>query len=178
MAENKENLVGLGTNYTAANSWFAYLPLENILGKNYKNLDLHLKRFSLPQIEMGSMSVPYKGYSKEMPTKVLNSGPKELTLTYIVDDKWLNYKSLYAWISCPEGTLNPIVQAEGRGVQPTDYIPLSIYCLDNYKKQIVQFVFENCWIKYFADLTLEASNPAELEHSFCFSYDQFHIEDV
>ena len=116
MAESKENLVGLGTNYTAANSWFAYLPLENILGKNYKNLDLHLKRFSLPQIEMGSMSVPYKGYSKEMPTKVLNSGPKELTLTYIVDDKWLNYKSLYAWISCPEGTLNPIVKAEGRGV--------------------------------------------------------------
>ena len=116
MAESKENLVGLGTNYTAANSWWAYLPLENILGKNYKNLDLHLKRFSLPQIEMGSMSVSYKGYSKEMPTKVLNSGPKELTLTYIVDDKWLNYKSLYAWISCPEGTLNPIVQAGGRGV--------------------------------------------------------------
>lgn len=178
MEEAKPDLVGLGTNYTAANSWFAYLPLESILGKKYKSLDLHLKRFSLPQIEMGSMSVPYKGYTKEMPTKVLNFGPKELTLTYLVDDKWLNYKSLYAWISCPEGTLNPIVNEEATGIQPSEYIPLRIYCLDNYKKKTMQFLFENCWIKYFSDLTLEASNPAELEHSFTFCYDQFYLEEI
>ena len=60
-------MYGLGTNYSAGNKWYAYLPLENVLGKKYQNLDLHLTQFSLPQLVMGSMTVSFKGYQKEVP---------------------------------------------------------------------------------------------------------------
>ena len=35
------NLYGIGTNYATANKWIAFLPLENVLGPRYKNVDLH-----------------------------------------------------------------------------------------------------------------------------------------
>jgi len=64
-------------------------------------------------------------------------------LTYVVDENWHNYKALYAWISSPEGTLNPIVKDEViQKISPSEYIPLRIYLLDNYKKKVIQFVFE------------------------------------
>jgi len=44
------NLYGIDTNYATANKWFGYLPLETVLGPRYKNIDLHLTRFSIPQI--------------------------------------------------------------------------------------------------------------------------------
>lgn len=58
------NIYGLGINYSAANKWFAFLPLENVLGPRYKNIDLHLTRFSIPQMQMQGYEVAYKGYKK------------------------------------------------------------------------------------------------------------------
>lgn len=173
------NLMGLATNLTNKNKWIAYLPLEQVLGRKYGDIELHIKAFSLPQLVMGSTTVPYKGYEKEIPTKVLNADQKELTLTYFVDENWKNYKALYAWISSPEGTVNPIVDEDASGrVQPSSYINLRIYLLDNYKKKVIQFVFENCWIKMFSDVFLDAADSGEVEHSFTFCYDRYRIEDV
>ena len=85
---------------------------------------------------MGSTTVSFKGYAKEIPTKVLNAENKELTLSYIVDENWQNYRALFAWISAPEGTLNPIINEDTSSrIQPTEYIPLRIYLLDNYKQK-------------------------------------------
>ena len=70
------NIYGMDVNYAAANSWYAYLPIENILGKSYNSLNLHLTRFSLPSMETMSTTVSYKGYSKEIPVKVINAGTK------------------------------------------------------------------------------------------------------
>ena len=42
------NIYGLDLNYASANSWYLYLPIENILGTSYNGLNLHVTRFSLP----------------------------------------------------------------------------------------------------------------------------------
>lgn len=42
------NIYGMDINYAAANSWYLYLPIENILGTSYNGLNLHVTRFSLP----------------------------------------------------------------------------------------------------------------------------------
>ena len=42
------DMMGLDTNYANQNKWFAYFPLEDNLGKKYRNLELHLSRFTLP----------------------------------------------------------------------------------------------------------------------------------
>lgn len=178
-SHQNQNLYGLAQNYANSNKWIAYLPIEDALGSSYKSLELHLVRFSIPQLEMGSMETSYKGYKKLMPTKVLAPETKELTLEYLIDSEWLNYKALYAWMSGIEGTINPVVANEQlNGVTPGLYMPMRIYLLSPYKKKIIQFLFSNCWIKLFNDLALEQNNPNEITHSITLSYDQFTIESV
>lgn len=175
---NQPNLMGLATNLTNSNKWICYLPIENVLGREWNNLELHVTRFSLPQIEQGVMEAAYKGYTKAMPTKVINYGSKELTLEFLVDEQWYNYTALYAWLSNGEGVLNPVTDDKTQPITPSDYIPLRIYLLDNFKKKRVQFLFENCWIKAVNDIALEANNPNEVTASFVFCYDRFRIEHV
>jgi hypothetical protein len=169
---------GMDVNYSASNSWFAYLPLESVLGSRYANLNLHLTRFSLPQMSMQTTTVSFRGVEKEVSTKVFNPTDKTLTLEYIVDEKWQNYRSLFSWMSCPTGVVNKSTDEQRTGVQPSEYIPLRIYLLDNFKKKVIQFVFENCWIKTFETIALEQNNPGEVTHSFSFAYDRFYIEDL
>lgn len=172
-------LSGLNTNLTNSNKWYAYFPIESILGKKYGGLELHLVRFSLPQMEMSSMEVSYKGYTKTIPSKVMNPATKELTLTYLVDEYWQNYKALYLWMSATEGNINNVVAGENiQPISPSNYLPLRIYLLDSYKRKRVQFCFSNCWIKLFNDIALEQNNPGEVEASFTCVYDQFTIEDI
>lgn len=107
-------------------------------------------------METMSTTVSYKGYSKEIPTKVINASTKQLTLEYIVDQNWNNYTCLFAWISHIYGTLNPMMANDDTSsINPSDYLPLRIYLLDNYKRKCREFVFNNTWIKVFNDLSLE-----------------------
>ena len=174
----RPNLTGLNTNLANSNHWVAYLPIESVLGPNYNDLELHITRFSLPQMEQSSTEVAFKVYTKQIPTKVINFGTKELTLEFLVDENWNNYKCLYQWMSSGEGVLNPVTDEKTTPIQPSDYIPLRIYLLDNFKKKIIQFCFENCWIKIFNELALEANNSNEVTASFTFCYDRFVIENV
>ena len=178
VTEVKPNLVGLDTNLTNANKWFAYLPIENVLGKKYNNLTLHLTRFSLPQMMMGTTTVSFKGYLKEIPTKVMNAETKELTFEYLVDEKWQNYKALFTLMSGTEGNINKVVDEGIQPVSPSDYIPIRIYLLDNYKKKVIQFLFDNAWIKVFNDIALETQNSDEVTASVTFVYDRFSIEPI
>ena len=170
------NIYGLDLNYAAANSWYLYLPIENILGTSYNGLNLHVTRFSLPQMEITSATVSYKGYSKEIPTKVINPDSKMLTVEYIIDEKWVNYACLYAWLSHIYGTLNPMIENDDTdAIQPSDYLPLRLYLLDNYKRKIMEFQFLDCWIKNFGGLALGVTSPAETHHSFTICYDTYKI---
>ena len=170
--------VGLDMNYTASNKWFAYIPLQNVLGNKYRNLDLHVKSFSIPQMEQSSTEVSFKGYKKTIPTKVINSETKELTIEYIIDAKWFNYKSLYAWMCGITGSYPNVTDDVTENISPDSYMPVRIYLLDNYKHKIIEFLFQNCWIKTFNDLRLEANNPGEVVGSITMCYDLFSISDI
>lgn len=172
------NLNGLAVNYAHSNEWFAYIPLENQLGKKYNNLTLHVTRFSLPQMEMQSEVVSFKGYQKEISNKVLNPGTKQLTIEYIVDSDWRNYKALYALMAGQVGNITSVTSEKLEPISPSQYFPLRIYLLDNYKKKIIQFCYANCWIKIFNDISLEQSNSEEVHASFTCCYDEFTIEDA
>ena len=120
----------------------------------------------------------FRGYAKEIPTKVLMSGTKELNIEYIVDSNWENYRSLYALISNINGTINPVSTDEKTGILPAEYLPFRIYLLGPYKKKIIQFLFEDTWIKIFNDLSLDVNSPNEVHHSFTLVFSNYKIEDV
>lgn len=172
------NLKGLNTNLTNSNKWYAYFPIENLLGPSYNGLELHITRFSLPQMEQSSTEVSFRGYNKTIPSKVINYSTKELTLEFLVDENWNNYKCLYQWMSSGEGILNPVTNEKTQPITPNDYITLRIYLLNNFKKKVIQFCFDNCWIKTFNEIALEANNSAEVTASFTFCYDKFTIENI
>lgn len=171
-------LFNMETNYANENKWYAYYPIEDVLGKKYRNLNLHLTKFTIPQLMQSSYSASFRGYEKEMPGKVLMAGTKELTLEYIVDSNWENYRSLYALISNINGTINPVSSDEKNGITPAEYLPLRIYLLGPYKKKIIQFLFEDTWIKIFNEISLDANSPNEIHHSFTIVFSQYFIEDI
>lgn len=79
------------------------------------------------------MDVSYKGYTKTVPTGVLNAGSKQLTLNYFVDEYWQNYKSLYAWVQSYVNVINPMTDDKANGVHASSFIPMRIYLMNNYK---------------------------------------------
>ena len=106
-------------NYANSNKWYAAYPLEDVLGKRYKNLNLHVTNFSIPQLMQSVNTVSFKGYEKEIPGKVINPSTKEVTIEYIVDSNWENYRSLYAFMSNINGTINPVSTDEATGILPS-----------------------------------------------------------
>lgn len=90
---------GLDTHYAHANHWVGYVPLENVLGRSFSNLQLNLTDFDVPQMVIGSSSVQFKGYMYEVPTHVIDPDTKEITFNYIVDQNFYNYKSLFTFAS-------------------------------------------------------------------------------
>lgn len=175
----KPNAYSMDVNYAYQNKWYAYFPLEDVLGKSYKNLNLHLTRFTIPQLQQSSSTVSYRGYEKQIPGKVLNPSTKQLTLDYIVDADWSNYTALYSWMSGIVGVINPITTNEQEiknTVNATDYVPLRIYLVGPYKKKIIQFKFSNTWIEVFDAISLDVNSTSEVTHSFTLVFDEYTIE--
>lgn len=82
------NLNGLNVSYAVSNKWVGYIPISNVLGREYSNLELNLTTFTIPQMTCGSATVSFKNYSMEVPDKTIDSETKEITIEYIIDDKW------------------------------------------------------------------------------------------
>lgn len=169
---------GLERHAAIGNKWIGYIPLETVLGPEFKNIELRLVRFSMPPLQIGSQSVSFKGYSVEVPTHVLNAETKEITWEYIVDEDFENYASLYAWAS-GIGNIVDIGDdsnaARTEGILTNSIIPCRVWLLDSYKKIRREFLFENCWIKQFNDLALDYSNANEVHHSITMTYSNFKV---
>lgn len=110
---------------------------------------------------------------------MIDSDTKEITIDYIIDSKWQNYRSFFEWCSAYEGQINPVIgTADVNRISPSEFIDCRIYLVDHFKNNIISFVFHNCWIKMFGDLQLEASNPDEVHHSITLAYSNYEIEDA
>lgn len=169
---------GLDKHAAIANKWIGYVPLESVLGSEYKNIELRLVRFSMPPLEVGSSTVSFKNYSIEVPTHVMNSDTKEITWEYIVDEDFENYSALYNWAS-GIGNIVDIGDENNSpatgGILLNSLIPCRVWLLDSYKKVRREFLFENCWIKRFNDLALDYSNANEVHHSVTLTYSSFKV---
>lgn len=168
-------MYGLNTNYAHSNRWVAYFPIQNVLGKQYNNIELNLTRFAIPQMEMGSTETAFKNYSIQIPTKVMDGGTKEIQFEYIVDEKWANYRSLYTWMSGIEGNINPIDKTDSENIGKNYMLDVRVWLIDNFKLRLIDLVFHNSWIHMFNDLALESGNTDEVIHGFSMYYSNFEI---
>lgn len=169
---------GLDKHAAISNKWIGYIPLESVLGSEYKNIELRLVRFSMPRLDIGSGTVSYKGYSIELPNHIMNSDTKEINWEYIVDEDFSNYSALYAWASgigniVDIGDENNNINTQGLLIN--SIIPCRVWLLDSYKKVRREFLFENCWIKNFSDLNLDYNNANEIHHNITMTYSNFKV---
>lgn len=188
-ANSMPKMQGLNTSFAIKNKWVMYVPLKSILPESFENIELNLTKFNLPQIQMNSTSTSFRGYTVELPTKLVNSDTKELTLEYIIDERWTAYKALYCW-AAGIGIFVPLTEASsdisntaGAAVNMIDpnrlpILDCRIWLMDSYKKRIIDFVFRDCWIKNFSELDLDYSNTDEVHHRFTVAYSKFEIADV
>lgn len=184
MAENQSvsnaaTYQGLKRHDAIQNKWIGYVPLQTVLGSEYKNLELRLTRFTMPPMQIGSQTVSFQSYQVEIPTHMINADTKELTFEYIVDEDFENYAALYNWAS----GIGNYVEIGGEnnaintyGVLSKSMIPVRIWLLDSYKNVRREFVFEGCWIKQFNDLALDYQNAEEIHHSFTLAYQKFTVQ--
>jgi hypothetical protein len=100
-------------------------------------------------MEMGSTSTSFKGYEYFKPTKVMDGGSKEINFDYIVDAKWTNYKSLYAWMSGLEGNINEVYKTSDRGISSKDTLDVRVWLIDSFKNRILDLCFYDAWIRVF-----------------------------
>lgn len=184
------SMQGLDKNFAIQNKWIMLVPMQNLNPEKYRNLELQLTRFTLPQMVVGSTSTTFKGYTIEMPTGIMNAESREITINYIIDEKWESYRSLFAW-SAAFGVLVPTNSTDAHtasmygSTYPTsntaitsNFLNCRIWLIDNYKNRIIDFMFHDCWIKNFADLALDYANASEVQHSFTMAYSRFEIVDA
>lgn len=187
------NLNGLHTARAITNKWIGYVPLRNALGKKYRNLELDLVRFTIPQVSMGTTTISWKGISFKIPTHTINADDRTITFEYKVNENWYNYKSLYTWASAM-GILNPVDGTAMQAVIDQENVAAAlgvttattgvfdslldcrVWLLDNYKRRILDLVFHKCSIEHFSDLSLDFSQVTEVTHSFTMNYAYMTME--
>lgn len=80
----------------------------------------------------------------------MDANTKEIVIEYIIDEKWQNYKSFYLWCAATEGQINEVADTQNlQNISMRDFIDCRIWLIDSFKNRIIDFVFENCWIKNF-----------------------------
>ena len=192
MAETKKehvndvNAQGLNRSFAVSNKWIGYFPIENVVRKA-KGVELNLTAFTVPQVTLGSTSVPYKGYNVEMPTKLINAETKRLNVNYIIKSDWSDYMSLYAWAAdigifvptTPEAVNESVETGVGEntgGMLKEQCINSRIWLIGPYKNHIVDFVFYDSWIVSFGDLQMDVKSAEQVHHSFTIAYSRFTVE--
>ena len=160
--------------------------MRNVLGNKFKNLELELVRFTVPQTDIGTTTVQFRGSSFEYPTKLITPDTKNITFEYIVDEYWENYQALHAWAT-GIGIITPTTEETWHAMEIHESVPEAagllttmidcrVWLLNAYKKRVIDFCFDNCFIKSFAELALDYSQTGEIHHSFTLAYTDFRID--
>lgn len=186
---NPVNMNGLGTELGHQNKFVMIIPIQDAIGKKFgKNLELNLTRFTIPQMQLGATQVQFKGYTIDLPTKLLNEASKEITIEYLMDETWKSYRALLAWAGLVASIVPTSSEAAAYasqtgstyGYQELDanmFLRCRIWLLDHYKKRILDFAFNDCWISNFAELAMDVAQPGEVRHSFTLHYTTFELLD-
>lgn len=170
---------GLSPSNANSNKWICYLPFKTVLGDSFLDLELQATQFYLPAIDVTPTVVAYQGYSIKIPAAgLMNAGDKTLKFQYIVDDEWRNYSALYVWSSkfAQYGNvIDKVAQTAQLAQLAGNFATVRLWLLSPFKKRIVDFQFDNCWIQSFGEILLDCASSDNIKHSFTLSYTDFKI---
>lgn len=181
--------------YNLANStkWVFNIPLGTLFNVKYDNVKsgyllnypLNCKSVSFPEFKLGTSTVTFLNYSFEVSTRS-NVSNKEIEMTFLISDNWLQYLMLLKWFELCDFTrynedrqdtqtielgdkpLGTIAKSDyekwlfDSGTNPYystqgPIVTTNLYLMDNFMNRQITFNFENCWIKRIRHVDLDYS---------------------
>lgn len=165
-------------NLASQTRWLAILPI-NIMLKSEKTraLSLNLTKFDLPEVEIGSTTTSYAGYTVEIPTGVVNPGEKSVTFSYLLSSDLYQYRMLHKWVQILSNTnltnYSEDVKTASDNNTPIRY-PVTVVLLSEFKTPIVAIRYNDCWIKRFGQLQMDYQSSDEpVIHNFTLAYSNY-----
>lgn len=173
------------TSYATGNKWIADLPLSTV-SSALTDSSLNLVSFSIPDVELTSSDFAYMGDTVQIPTGIVNPTDKEITFNYLISGDFTQYVNLWKWVSLMS-TINPPIDVTenqsgivaGMSSYARYSIPIRVYLMNEFKKQVLSIKYENSWISKFSSLELDYNqDQIAINHSFTLKYSRFFIEEV
>ncbi len=132
---------------------FPYIPVNGKTSK--KPLELYLQTVNLPTLTLGVEDVPTQYRIMNEPTGSIDV--EDLSVTFLIDDKWYNYQLLLQWIQAIKNptTLgfnklpvnaslilltsngNPAITLDFSEVWPTSLGPVNLNAADNTDSPLI-----------------------------------------
>jgi len=164
--------------------------------RNEDTINLSTMQFSvygatIPEIVIPQVDIIYGGqtYAQSSFHRPLW---EPVTVNFTVDNRMNNYWVIYSWLNILNDAETGIYDpknltnrpAELKNIKPSiDSIAeystdISIFLLDEYDKQVVEFVFKKAFPTSLGGMNLNYRTSDEIETSFTFAYSQFIVKLV
>ena len=160
------------------NKWYADIPLS-IISKDFKDFTIQLQSFTIPRIEIGHTTLPYKGVDVSVPNRIFNANGKEISFKYLVDENWESYLALYQWANCYQSIDNPTPDdkvIENDNPHAWWIIPIHVHLLNPYLNDIMHIMYYGCTLKYFDEFNVTyTEKPTPMTHGFRITYQRVEI---
>jgi hypothetical protein len=167
-----------GYNFFTDNRWIANIPTRNIDPTAESDLAYNLVDFDIPTLGLSTSQVSQLGYTYEYPTNVREYN-KELTFQYILESDFKQYKFLYQWYTKIASEAGAGVQQGISGAGMMEHISTTIrtYLLSEYSNVVVNFKFNNCFLKELGGFKLKYVGDAQvMVGTFKVAFENFELE--
>lgn len=168
----------IGLNIATSNSWIAVMPYNVIDTSSMDNIEFNLTSFNFAGLIMAGTDISRYGEAFPMPTGVIETD-KIVTFRYKPDSEWKQYEFLFNWFDN--------LQNNKKNTH-TDYndwissktVDIKVYLLNEYKKPMLKWTFNSCWLKEFGELDMvyDSQGGSNLDHGFSLQYMDYDFKRV
>jgi hypothetical protein len=161
--------------------------------KAYNNPDLSIEPLQVsvfgsvvPDINVPPISVPYSGQVYNTSSHTRPNYPP-LTVNFVVDNKFINYHSMWLWLNllngwdtstygAPDFAFNPPTPKIGN---ITEYqTNFSILAYDEYNQITSEFIYYNAFITGLGGINYSYRETGFIESTVTFQYSKLNINNI
>lgn len=149
-------------------------PLENkeaCKGLDLKRLQMAVWGSVIPESTVPKIDASFGGHSFAFTS---NSRPAYTsnTVNFTVDNRLKNYYLLRMWLDLQNNAATGL----GSNNNSDFRVNLSIYLLDEYDKEIAEFIYTNAFITGIGGINVSSRDATEMESTFTFDYNEFLMD--
>lgn len=173
LVDNIDNRLNLLT----GTRWLAVLPTKALNpDQSSESTYFNLTDYTINPLSLATVNADWLGYTVEMPSPFVRNDNKTFTFNYVMDSNMHQYIMLYNWFSkmCrEEGSGFPDYTNE---VVKSFMFPIRVLILSEFKKPVLEVIYEDCWIQELGRVEFNYQGNAEVvKSSFTIKYQRMYF---